>query len=560
MELVFGAVSSVTESASPRGSGSANISIASRRAWASLSATTITSKLTWNMDFTEIYNQTASLVHFSPGTHFLLTAVEDRLIIRRSDSFQIARTWLVDTSRSPTSAALANAAAAAAGPSSLRPKTDETAWITHAGWSCDSEYVFGACAKTGVVSVFKLRDETWSARIEAGSEGLVRAEWAPDGRTILCFSEWGEKSLRATWAVMPGAGAHLSTFARLALSPPVETGNRSGFKLSSVDCLQMRSDRKWPDDNHAHPASHGRTGYAFRQDARYFVLAERHKSKDTLGVYDAQEAYRLVRYKLYIVSLAGNVLGTFSPDPDPGFGIRMVSWHPSGKFLAVAGSDDKAGTHTGKSYLEPDSNTGAADADTGRRGSFHPPNDRFPNAHEACQTSPGSTVSWKQRAIRDRALRSRSDAVGVQHHWQSVAAVLLYDFPMPSSDPSASASRSTSTSREPLVPRVRSVLLQTQPVTAARWNPEPARAGRLAVACGSQSVYLWSDEWVTEGGTGEEEDTEVAECVGVPAQKFETRDLRWAPDGKGMILLDQKTFCCAFEVEEEGQDIASAMG
>ena len=38
-------------------------------------------------------------------------------------------------------------------------------------------------------------------------------------------------------------------------------------------------------------------GYAFRQDARYFVLAERHKSKDTLGVYDAHEAYRLVRVR-----------------------------------------------------------------------------------------------------------------------------------------------------------------------------------------------------------------------------------------------------------------------
>jgi hypothetical protein len=39
--------------------------------------------------------------------------------------------------------------------------------------------------------VFKMRDEEWRGRIEAGAEGLVKAEWAPDGRTILCFSEWG---------------------------------------------------------------------------------------------------------------------------------------------------------------------------------------------------------------------------------------------------------------------------------------------------------------------------------------------------------------------------------
>lgn len=38
-------------------------------------------------------------------------------------------------------------------------------------------------------------------------------------------------------------------------------------------------------------------GYAFRADGRYFVLAERHKSKDTLGVYDATDSYKLVRVR-----------------------------------------------------------------------------------------------------------------------------------------------------------------------------------------------------------------------------------------------------------------------
>ena len=36
-------------------------------------------------------------------------------------------------------------------------------------------------------------------------------------------------------------------------------------------------------------------GYAFRRDGRYFLLAERHKSKDTLGVYDTADSYKLVR-------------------------------------------------------------------------------------------------------------------------------------------------------------------------------------------------------------------------------------------------------------------------
>ena len=165
-------------------------------------------------------------------------------------------------------------------------------------------------------------------------------------------------------------------------------------------------------------------------------------------------------------------------------------------------------------------------------------------------------------------------------------AVLLYDFPHAAFSSSHSAGRSASatTSSSPSsIPRLRTVLLHTQPVTSTRWNPDPERAGRLAVVCGSQSVYLWSDEWVVEPeapgashpGPGLEEDAEVAECVGVPArkfllfsecvavtdsdrrtEKFEARDLKWAPDGKGMILLDRETFCCAFDVEEEGQDDA----
>ncbi|KAH9486623.1 WD repeat-containing protein WRAP73 [Psilocybe cubensis] len=111
-------------------------------------------------------------------------------------------------------------------------------------------------------------------------------------------------------------------------------------------------------------------GYAFRSDGRYFVLAERHKSKDTLGVYDAMQSYKLIRhfplptlsissislspngnylavwegsveYKLYIMTLTGDTLASFVPPVDPGLGVRTVAWHPSGSFLAVGGWDDK---------------------------------------------------------------------------------------------------------------------------------------------------------------------------------------------------------------------------
>ena len=113
------------------------------------------------MDFTQTYKQSNFLVEFSKGAQWILTAVDDRLIVRRADSFLIERTWLVESA------------------------------ITHIGWSRDSEYVFGANSKQGVVNVFKITDEEWNAQIVAGAEGLARVEWAPDGRSIICFSEWG---------------------------------------------------------------------------------------------------------------------------------------------------------------------------------------------------------------------------------------------------------------------------------------------------------------------------------------------------------------------------------
>lgn len=158
------------------------------------------------MDFTEIYRQSGGLVAFSPGAHFILTAVSDRLVVRRADTFHVSRSWQVPSLPSPSAAAIA-----AASSRHIRPAPDADNItqnvITHIAWSPDSEYVFAACAKFGLVFVFRMRDEEWSARIETGTEGLLRAEWAPDGRHVLCFSEWG---LRVTiWSLVAGTATYI---------------------------------------------------------------------------------------------------------------------------------------------------------------------------------------------------------------------------------------------------------------------------------------------------------------------------------------------------------------
>ena len=39
------------------------------------------------------------------------------------------------------------------------------------------------------------------------------------------------------------------------------------------------------------------------------------------------------------------------------------------------------------------------------------------------------------------------------------------------------------------------------------------------------------------------------------AEKFETKDLHWAPDGKGLILFGKDQFCCAFEIIEGDETV-----
>lgn len=159
------------------------------------------------MDFTEIFKQSSGLVSFSPGAHFLLTAATDRVIVRRADTFQISRSWAIDPSPSETTTAQSLPSSsishhnnhtntrASQSQKAVESGVQAQPTITHLEWSSDSEFVLAACAKAGVVHVYRMSDERWYTKIEAGAEGLVKAEWSPDGRHIVCFSEWAVSSL-----------------------------------------------------------------------------------------------------------------------------------------------------------------------------------------------------------------------------------------------------------------------------------------------------------------------------------------------------------------------------
>jgi hypothetical protein len=93
------------------------------------------------------------------------------------------------------------------------------------------------------------------------------------------------------------------------------------------------------------------------------------------------------------------------------------------------------------------------------------------------------------------------------------------------------------------------VIQCNQPVLHARVSNAPTLTGATIALCtGTGAIYIWNDDReVNESG----ERGELAECVSVPIseRRFACKDIRWSPDGRGLILLDKDLFCAAFEVE-----------
>lgn len=74
-------------------------------------------------------------------------------------------------------------------------------------------------------------------------------------------------------------------------------------------------------------------GYAFRKDGRYFVLAERHKSRDMMGVYNCSGGYKLVR--VCINTSSGFISNSMQHFSLPTTSLSSISLSPNGNHVAV---------------------------------------------------------------------------------------------------------------------------------------------------------------------------------------------------------------------------------
>lgn len=98
-------------------------------------------------------------------------------------------------------------------------------------------------------------------------------------------------------------------------------------------------------------------------------------------------------------------------------------------------------------------------------------------------------------------------------------------------------------------PKLQTIIQLSSPVMSAKLSGAPELSKTSLAACtGTGAVYIWcNDRLLTEEG----ERGELTECVAIPSEsKFSCRDVRWANDGEGVLLLDRDVFCAAFEVAD----------
>ncbi|KAG1842729.1 hypothetical protein F4604DRAFT_1689825 [Suillus subluteus] len=195
---------------------------------------------------------------------------------------------------------------------------------------------------------------------------------------------------------------------------------------------------------------------------------------------------------------AGDVQGTFSPKPDPGFGIHNAAWHPTGMFLAVAGWDNKIYILDGLIWSAAAMLELLSKIPVG--ASALRPDERLQGPQTiSSQCTDPTKLSPKSGAVQ---LEWNKTGTLLLLQFENCPTVVhLYDFPALS---------------DPFVPWLRCIFQHSKPVLHAQWNP--VHKGSLALCSGSGSIYTWSDGWI--GDNGVEED--MAECIGVPANSSET--------------------------------------
>ncbi|ORX48102.1 YVTN repeat-like/Quino protein amine dehydrogenase [Piromyces finnis] len=419
------------------------------------------------MDFTELYKQTSNLCIFSPNGLYIAIAVQHRLVIRDAESLQIVQLFsCIDN-------------------------------IQAIEWSKDSEYILCASYKLGVIQVWSLSDQEWTAKINEGVVGLTRVQWAPDGRHIISFSDF--KIRISIWSLI----------------------------TKEVIYIQ-------------YPKFNSTKGFKFRKDGNYLAVAGRKDCKDFINIYECNEWSLLkhfviedsdlqeilwspdgkylavinnsLEYNVYIYYPDGRLIKKYTNNKI-GLGVKSANWSPSAQILAVGDYEQNVtllNNYTWDPLIKFSHDTIIEDS-TIVNEMINPPVELATVPIELNKPNPKIGISMCLFNSTGIFLLTKNDNMPNYLWIWNIATLKLV-----------------------------TIIEQLLPIKQVSWNP--VIPGRLAFITGNSNIYFWDAEMG------------YCECVDVPALNFEVHSIKWNPNGKSIVLMDKDKFCLAFPIEDELED------
>lgn len=113
--------------------------------------------------------------------------------------------------------------------------------ISQVSWSPDSTLILLAFYKTGICEIKSIQNDEWNCTINESQSGVIYSRWTPDSRKVLIFNDFSVRM--SIWSLIDKSTVYIN-------SP------------------------KYPDK-----------GISFSSNGYFMALAERDKSKDSIGIY-----------------------------------------------------------------------------------------------------------------------------------------------------------------------------------------------------------------------------------------------------------------------------------
>lgn len=148
--------------------------------------------------FSQIYRHSSpSSCLFSPGTTFFANCIEDHIIVRKTQTMELVRTWHCQRPETGSPAKVARTSGGDTGSGADGGKIT----LRSLAWSPTSSHLLafspsnssGSASRTslGIIWVFSLSSLSSDpiAVIQSGIEGLKAVEWSPNGEEVLAWSE-----------------------------------------------------------------------------------------------------------------------------------------------------------------------------------------------------------------------------------------------------------------------------------------------------------------------------------------------------------------------------------